>query len=231
MKVSEHLRRARPCSPRSCRPGRQGHPLPSMGIDPLMEFADLHQRDLPPRGPSTRSGHGLLPEDPCAKRPGTIGICATIKAVRHRHRAPPTWWGQPGVRPRRVDRDELPGHRQRAGPARGDATGTESPVHSGRTGHAHAVDMVKQMRPQPQAKYRREGREAAPPTSASARCLPKSVEALNLGTDIAYLKRRWKPVPEVPRHPDVLRQLTVPRLPMGAAGLSITVPSFPSSSR
>ncbi|HNO05574.1 MAG TPA: methylenetetrahydrofolate reductase, partial [Flavobacteriales bacterium] len=76
---------------------------------------------------------------------------------------------------------------------RGDATKGEAQFIPERDGHAHAEDLIRQIAGLNKGQYLYEEEQEAAPTDlcVGAACYPeKHAEALNLTTDVAYLKRK-----------------------------------------
>ena len=76
---------------------------------------------------------------------------------------------------------------------RGDAIKSETNFIPEREGHAHAEDLVRQIAGLNKGKYLHDEEQEAAPTDLciGAACYPeKHAEALNLSTDIAYLRRK-----------------------------------------
>ena len=139
-------------------------------------------------------GHGLLQKVRVRKRPGTIGICATIKAKYDIDTVPHLICGgfsREETEDALIEMNFLGIDNVLA--LRGDATKGENHFIPERDGHAHAVDMVKQIAALNRGQYLHEEEEEAAPTDLciGAACYPeKHPEALNMGTDIAYLKQK-----------------------------------------
>lgn len=199
MKVSEHLRRAKaPLLSFEILPPLKGKDIRSIyaGIDPLMEFrpsfinVTYHREEVIYK----ERGHGLLQKIRVRKRPGTIGICATIKAKYDIDTVPHLICGgfsREETEDALIEMNFLGIDNVLA--LRGDATKGENHFIPERDGHAHAVDMVRQIAALNRGQYLHEEEEEAAPTDLciGAACYPeKHPEALNLGTDIAYLKQK-----------------------------------------
>jgi len=76
---------------------------------------------------------------------------------------------------------------------RGDAIKSEPAFIPERDGHAHATDLIRQIAGLNKGKYLHDEEQEAAPTDLciGAACYPeKHAEALNLATDIAYLKQK-----------------------------------------
>ncbi len=199
MKVIDHLRKEQgTLLSFEILPPLKGKDIRSIyeGIDPLMEFkpsfinVTYHREEVIYK----ERGHGLLQKVRVRKRPGTIGICATIKAKYDIDTVPHLICGgfsREETEDALIEMNFLGIDNVLA--LRGDATKGEAHFIPERDGHAHAVDMVRQIQALNRGQYLHEEEEEAAPTDLciGAACYPeKHPEALNLGTDLAYLKQK-----------------------------------------
>ncbi|MCB0791280.1 MAG: methylenetetrahydrofolate reductase [NAD(P)H] [Flavobacteriales bacterium] len=199
MKVIEHLRTAKgTLLSFEILPPLKGKDIRSIyeGIDPLLEFGPsfinvtYHREEVIYK----ERGHGLLQKVRVRKRPGTIGICATIKTKYDIDTVPHLICGgfsREETEDALIEMNFLGIDNVLA--LRGDPTKGESHFVPERDGHAHAEDMVRQIAELNRGKYLHEEEEEAAPTDLciGAACYPeKHPEALNLSTDIAYLKQK-----------------------------------------
>ncbi len=204
MKVIDHLRQAAAASkPRTLLsfeilPPLKGKDIRSIyaGIDPLLEFkpsfinVTYHREEVVYK----ERGHGLLQKIRIRKRPGTVGICATIKAKYNIDTVPHLICGgfsKEDTEDALIELNFLGIDNVLA--LRGDAIKNEPHFIPERDGHAHAEDLIRQISALNHGKYLYEEEQEAAATDLciGAACYPeKHAEALNLTTDIAYLKRK-----------------------------------------
>lgn len=199
MKVIEHLRNAqRTLFSFEILPPLKGRDIRSIyaGIDPLLEFkpsfinVTYHREEVIYK----EQGHGLLQKVRLRKRPGTIGICATIKTKYDIDTVPHLICGgfsREDTEDALIEMNFLGIDNVLA--LRGDPIKSESHFIPERDGHAHAVEMVRQIAALNRGKYLHEEELEAAPTDLciGAACYPeKHPEALNLNVDIAYLKQK-----------------------------------------
>ncbi len=199
MKVIDHLRQGkRTLFSFEILPPLKGKDIHSIyaGIDPLMEFkpsfinVTYHREEVIYK----ERGQGLLQKIRLRKRPGTVGICAMIKAKYDVDTVPHLICGgfsREDTEDALIELNFLGIDNVLA--LRGDAVKNEPHFIPERDGHAHAEDLIRQIRGLNQGKYLYEEEQEAAPTDLciGAACYPeKHQEALNLGTDIAYLKRK-----------------------------------------
>ncbi len=199
MKVIDHLRNAkRTLLSFEILPPLKGTDIRSIyaGIDPLMEFkpsfinVTYHREEVIYK----ERGHGLLEKIRLRKRPGTVGICATIRAKYDIDMVPHLICG--GFS--REDTEDALIELNFLGignvlALRGDAIKSEPSYIPERDGHHHAEDLIRQIAALNKGKYLHDEEQEAAPTDlcVGAACYPeKHPEALNLSTDIAYLKRK-----------------------------------------
>jgi methylenetetrahydrofolate reductase (NADPH) len=199
MKVIDHLRKAdRTLFSFEILPPLKGKDIRSIyeGIDPLLEFkpsfinVTYHREEVLYK----ERGHGLLQKVRLRKRPGTVGICAMIKAKYNIDTVPHLICGgfsQEDTEDALIELNFLGIDNVLA--LRGDAIKNESHFVPERDGHPHAVDLIRQIARLNQGKYLYEEEQEAAATDlcVGAACYPeKHPEALNLNVDIAYLKEK-----------------------------------------
>lgn len=199
MKVIDHLRKAdRTLFSFEILPPLKGRDIRSIyeGIDPLLEFkpsfinVTYHREEVIYK----ERGHGLLQKVRLRKRPGTIGICATIKTKYDIDTVPHLICGgfsREETEDALIELNFLGIDNVLA--LRGDAVKNEAHFIPERDGHAHAVDMIRQAAALNKGQYLYEEEQEAAPTDLciGAACYPeKHPEALNLNVDIAYLKEK-----------------------------------------
>ncbi|HQV75335.1 MAG: methylenetetrahydrofolate reductase [NAD(P)H] [Flavobacteriales bacterium] len=199
MKVIQHLKNAKKTLLSfEILPPLKGKDINSIyeGIDPLLEFkpsfinVTYHREEVIYK----ERGQGLLQKIRVRKRPGTVGICAMIKAKYNIDTVPHLICGgftKEDTEDALIELNFLGIDNVLA--LRGDAIKSESSFIPEREGHAHADDLIRQITGLNKGSYLHdEEREAAPTDLCiGAACYPeKHAEALNLNTDIAYLKRK-----------------------------------------
>ncbi len=199
MKVIEHLRNAKgTLLSFEILPPLKGKDIRSIyeGIDPLLEFkpsfinVTYHREEVIYK----ERGQGLLQKIRVRKRPGTVGICAMIKAKYNIDSVPHLICGgftKEDTEDALIELNFLGIDNVLA--LRGDAIKSESSFIPEREGHAHADELINQITGLNKGKYLHDEEQEAAPTDLciGAACYPeKHAEALNLGTDIAYLKRK-----------------------------------------
>ncbi len=199
MKVIDHLRKAdRTLFSFEILPPLKGRDIRSIyeGIDPLLEFkpsfinVTYHREEVIYK----ERGHGLLQKVRLRKRPGTIGICATIKTKYDIDTVPHLICGgfsREETEDALIELNFLGIDNVLA--LRGDAVKNEAHFIPERDGHVHAVDLIRQAAGLNKGQYLYEEEQEAAPTDLciGAACYPeKHPEALNLNVDIAYLKEK-----------------------------------------
>lgn len=199
MKVIDHLRsRQRTLFSFEILPPLKGKDIRSIyaGIDPLMEIkpsfinVTYHREEVIYK----ERGQGLLQKIRLRKRPGTVGICAMIKAKYDVDTVPHLICGgfsREDTEDALIELNFLGIDNVLA--LRGDPVKSESHFIPERDGHAHAEDLIRQIAGLNRGKYLYEEEQEAAPTDLciGAACYPeKHPEALNLATDIAYLGRK-----------------------------------------
>ncbi len=199
MKVIDHLKRAQgTLLSFEILPPLKGKDIRSIyaAIDPLLAFAPsfinvtYHREEVVYK----ERGHGLLQKIRIRKRPGTVGICAMIKAKYNIDTVPHLICGgfsKEDTEDALIELNFLGIDNVLA--LRGDATKGEAHFIPERDGHAHAEDLIRQIAGLNRGLYLYDEEQEAAPTDLciGAACYPeKHPEALNLTTDIAYLKRK-----------------------------------------
>ncbi|HNR56166.1 MAG TPA: methylenetetrahydrofolate reductase [NAD(P)H] [Flavobacteriales bacterium] len=199
MKVIEHLRKAKkPLLSFEILPPLKGKDINSIyeGIDPLLEFrpsfinVTYHREEVLYK----ERGQGLLQKVRIRKRPGTVGICAMIKAKYNIDTVPHLICGgftKEDTEDALIELNFLGIDNVLA--LRGDAIKSEPAFIPERDGHAHATDLIRQIAGLNKGKYLHDEEQEAAPTDLciGAACYPeKHAEALNLAVDIAYLKQK-----------------------------------------
>jgi len=199
MKVIDHLRNAdRTLLSFEILPPLKGKDIRSIyeGIDPLLEFkpsfinVTYHREEVVYK----ERGQGLLQKIRIRKRPGTVGICAMIKAKYNIDTVPHLICGgftKEDTEDALIELNFLGIDNVLA--LRGDAIKSEPAFIPERDGHAHATDLIRQIAGLNKGKYLHDEELEAAPTDlcVGAACYPeKHAEALNLATDIAYLKQK-----------------------------------------
>ena len=151
MKVIDHLRKAdRTLFSFEILPPLKGKDIRSIyeGIDPLLEFkpsfinVTYHREEVLYK----ERGHGLLQKVRLRKRPGTVGICAMIKAKYNIDTVPHLICGgfsQEDTEDALIELNFLGIDNVLA--LRGDAIKNESHFVPERDGHPHAVDLIRQI--------------------------------------------------------------------------------------
>ncbi|HRO98344.1 MAG TPA: methylenetetrahydrofolate reductase [NAD(P)H] [Flavobacteriales bacterium] len=199
MKVIEHLRNAKgTLFSFEILPPLKGKDIRSIyeGIDPLLQFrpsfinVTYHREEVIYKD----LGNGLSQRIRVRKRPGTVGICAMIKAKYDIDTVPHLICGgfsREETEDALIEINFLGIDNVLA--LRGDAIKNETHFIAERDGHPHAVDLIRQIDGLNKGKYLHDEEQEAAPTDLciGAACYPeKHPEALNLNVDIAYLKQK-----------------------------------------
>jgi methylenetetrahydrofolate reductase (NADPH) len=199
MKVIDHLRNAKgTLFSFEILPPLKGKDIRSIyeGIDPLLRFkpsfinVTYHREEVIYKD----LGNGLSQRIRVRKRPGTVGICAMIKAKYDIDTVPHLICGgfsREETEDALIEINFLGIDNVLA--LRGDAIKNESHFIAERDGHPHAVDLIRQIDGLNKGKYLHDEEQEAAPTDLciGAACYPeKHPEALNLNVDIAYLKQK-----------------------------------------
>lgn len=199
MKVIEHLNAATgTLFSFEILPPLKGNTISSLfaGIDPLLEFnpsfinVTYHREDFIYK----EREDGLLQKVRIKKRPGTIGICATIKERYKIDTVPHLICGgftREETEDALIELNFLGIDNVLA--LRGDPIASQQHWKPEKDGHSNAIDLVKQIDKLNHGVYLHEEEREAAPTEfcIGAACYPeKHPEALNLNTDIKYLKEK-----------------------------------------
>ena len=199
MKVIDHLRKRNgTLFSFEILPPLKGSDIRSIyaGIDPLMEFkpsyvnVTYHREEVIYK----ERGQGLLQKIRLRKRPGTVGICAVIKAKYEVDTVPHLICGgfsREDTEDALIELNFLGIDNVLA--LRGDPVKSEPHFIPERDGHVHAEDLIRQINGLNKGHYLHDEEQEAAPTNlcVGAACYPeKHAEALNPATDIAYLKRK-----------------------------------------
>jgi methylenetetrahydrofolate reductase (NADPH) len=137
--------------------------------------------------------NGLLEKIAIRKRPGTVGICAAIMNKYHVDAVPHLICGgfsKEETENALIDLQFLGIDNVLA--LRGDSIKTESTFRPHREGHAYAVDLIKQVVEMNSGKYITEDFQLEPTNYCigTAGYPEKHFEAMNLNTDLQYLKAK-----------------------------------------
>lgn len=164
------------------------------GIDPLMEFkpsfinVTYHREEFIYK----KREKGYLEKISIRKRPGTVGICAAIMNKYDVEAVPHLICG--GFSKEETENALIDLHFlgiQNVLALRGDAIKTEAHFVPDENGHAHAVDLVKQIQEMNNGMYSDEDIASANKTNfcvGVAGYPEKHFESMNLKTDLKYLK-------------------------------------------
>ncbi|MCB0430336.1 MAG: methylenetetrahydrofolate reductase [NAD(P)H] [Flavobacteriales bacterium] len=199
MKVIDHLKEAKSTLfSFEILPPLKGKSIGSLfeGIDPLIEFGPrfinvtYHREEYVYK----KRERGFLEKVSIRKRPGTVGICAAIMNKYHVDAVPHLICGgfsKEETENALIDLQFLGIDNVLA--LRGDPIKTESTFIPEENGHAHAVDLVRHIVDLNTGKYLDDEIQDA---TSSAFCIgvagypEKHFEALNLQTDLKYLKEK-----------------------------------------
>lgn len=165
------------------------------GIDPLMEFkpkfinVTYHREEYIYK----ERDHGLLEKIAIRKRPGTVGICAAIMNKYHVDAVPHLICGgfsKEETENALIDLQFLGIDNVLA--LRGDSIKTESTFKPHSEGHAQAVDLIHQVVDMNKGNYMTEDYQLEPTNFCigAAGYPEKHFEAMNLATDLMYLKQK-----------------------------------------
>lgn len=198
MKVTEHLKEAKgTLFSFEILPPLKGKSIQSIydGIDPLMEFkpkfvnVTYHREEFIYK----ERDNGLLEKIAIRKRPGTVGICAAIMNKYEVDAVPHLICGgfsKEETENALIDLQFLGIDNVLA--LRGDSIKTESNFRPHPYGHTYAVDLIKQITDMNRGNYLIED-VALEPTDfciGAAGYPEKHFEAMNLTTDLKYLKSK-----------------------------------------
>ncbi len=198
MKVIDHLNAAKSTLfSFEILPPLKGKSIQSIydGIDPLMEFkpkyinVTYHREEYVFK----ERANGLLEKIAIRKRPGTVGICAAIMNKYHVDAVPHLICGgfsQEETENALIDLQFLGIDNVLA--LRGDSIKTESAFRSHPEGHAYAVDLIKQVINMNNGNYMTEDFQLEPTNFCigTAGYPEKHFEAMNMSTDLHYLKQK-----------------------------------------
>jgi methylenetetrahydrofolate reductase (NADPH) len=198
MKVIDHLNAAKSTLfSFEILPPLKGKSIQSIydGIDPLMEFkpkyinVTYHREEYVFK----ERANGLLEKIAIRKRPGTVGICAAIMNKYHVDAVPHLICGgfsQEETENALIDLQFLGIDNVLA--LRGDSIKTESAFRPHPEGHAYAVDLIKQVINMNNGNYMTEDFQLEPTNFCigTAGYPEKHFEAMNMSTDLHYLKQK-----------------------------------------
>ena len=198
MKVIEHLNAAKSTLfSFEILPPLKGKSIQSIydGIDPLMEFkpkfinVTYHREEYIYK----EREQGLLEKIAIRKRPGTVGICAAIMNKYHVDAVPHLICGgfsKEETENALIDLQFLGIDNVLA--LRGDSIKTESTFRPHPEGHAQAVDLIHQIVDMNNGNYMTEDYQLEPTNFCigAAGYPEKHFEAMNLSTDLMYLKQK-----------------------------------------
>jgi methylenetetrahydrofolate reductase (NADPH) len=198
MKVIDHLNAAKSTLfSFEILPPLKGKSIQSIydGIDPLMEFkpkyinVTYHREEYVFK----ERAKGLLEKIAIRKRPGTVGICAAIMNKYHVDAVPHLICGgfsKDETENALIDLQFLGIDNVLA--LRGDSIKTESAFRPHPEGHAYAVDLIKQVINMNNGNYMTEDIQLEPTNFCigTAGYPEKHFEAMNMSTDLHYLKQK-----------------------------------------
>ena len=198
MKVTDHLKNAEgPLFSFEILPPLKGKSIQSIfdGIDPLMEFGPkfinvtYHREEYIYK----ERDHGLLEKIAIRKRPGTVGICAAIMNKYQVDAVPHLICGgfsKEETENALIDLQFLGIDNVLA--LRGDSIKTESSFKPHPQGHQYAVELINQISEMNNGNYLIEDIKLEPTDFCvgAAGYPEKHFEAMNLTTDMEYLKKK-----------------------------------------
>jgi len=198
MKVTDHLRAAKePLFSFEILPPLKGKSIQSIfnGIDPLMEFkpkfinVTYHREEFIYK----ERENGLLEKIAIRKRPGTVGICAAIMNKYQVDAVPHLICGgfsREETENALIDLQFLGIDNVLA--LRGDSIKTEANFRPHPEGHAHAVDLIQQISDMNKGSYMMDDVQLEPThfCVGAAGYPEKHFEAMNMSTDLHYLKEK-----------------------------------------
>lgn len=196
MKVTEHIKNAKDTLfSFEILPPLKGKSIESIygGIDPLMEFkpkfinVTYHREEYI----YIERDNGLLEKIAIRKRPGTVGICAAIMNKYHVDAVPHLICGgfsKEETENALIDLQFLGIDNVLA--LRGDSIKTENVFRPHPEGHAYAVDLINQVSEMNKGNYIMDDVQLEPTDFCigTAGYPEKHFEAMNLSTDLKYLK-------------------------------------------
>ncbi|PKR80184.1 methylenetetrahydrofolate reductase [NAD(P)H] [Brumimicrobium salinarum] len=165
------------------------------GIDPLMEFkpkfvnVTYHREEYVYK----ERDKGLLEKVAIRKRPGTVGICAAIMNKYHVDAVPHLICGgfsKEDTENALIDLQFLGIDNVLA--LRGDPIKTESTFRPAKNGHKYAVELIKQVQQMNEGNYTLDEIKLEPTDFCigAAGYPEKHFEAMNMATDLQYLKQK-----------------------------------------
>lgn len=198
MKVVEHINNAKDTLfSFEILPPLKGKSIESIydGIDPLMEFkpkfvnVTYHREEYLFK----EREQGLLEKVTIRKRPGTVGICAAIMNKYDVDAVPHLicgGFGKEETENALIDLQFLGINNVLA--LRGDPIKTESTFRPHKNGHRYAVDLIKQIKDLNKGKYSLDEIQLEPTDFCigAAGYPEKHFEAMNMATDLQYLKQK-----------------------------------------
>jgi methylenetetrahydrofolate reductase (NADPH) len=198
MKVTEHLKQAKETLfSFEILPPLKGKSIQSIydGIDPLMEFkprfvnVTYHREEFIYK----ERENGLLEKIAIRKRPGTVGICAAIMNKYHVDAVPHLICGgfsKEETENALIDLQFLGIDNVLA--LRGDSVKTEATFKPHQDGHSHAVELIQQIAEMNKGNYMMDDIKLEPTSFCigAAGYPEKHFEAMNLSTDLLYLKAK-----------------------------------------
>jgi len=198
MKITDHLKQAKETLfSLEILPPLKGKSIQSIydGIDPLMEFkppfvnVTYHREEYIYK----ERERGLLEKISIRKRPGTVGICAAIMNKYQVDAVPHLICGgfsKEETENALIDLQFLGIDNVLA--LRGDSIKTESSFRPHEDGHSFAVDLIHQIKGMNEGNYIMDDVQLAPTDFCigAAGYPEKHFEAMNLATDLLYLKQK-----------------------------------------
>ena len=198
MKITDHLKQAKETLfSLEILPPLKGKSIQSIydGIDPLMEFkppfvnVTYHREEYVYK----ERERGLLEKIAIRKRPGTVGICAAIMNKYQVDAVPHLICGgfsKEETENALIDLQFLGIDNVLA--LRGDSIKTETNFRPHEDGHSYAVDLIHQIKGMNEGNYIMDDVQLAPTDFCigAAGYPEKHFEAMNLATDLHYLKQK-----------------------------------------
>jgi len=198
MKITDHIKQAKETIfSLEILPPLKGKSIQSIydGIDPLMEFkppfvnVTYHREEYIYK----ERERGLLEKIAIRKRPGTVGICAAIMNKYQVDAVPHLICGgfnKEETENALIDLQFLGIDNVLA--LRGDSIKTESNFRPHEDGHSYAVDLIHQIKGMNEGNYIMDDVQLAPTDFCigAAGYPEKHFEAMNLATDLQYLKQK-----------------------------------------
>lgn len=198
MKVTEHIAQAKETLfSFEILPPLKGKSIQSIydGIDPLMEFNPKYVNVTYHREEYIYKEHdnGLLEKISVRKRPGTVGICAAIMNKYYVDAVPHLICGgfsKEETENALIDLQFLGIDNVLA--LRGDSIKTETAFRPHRNGHSYAVELIHQIKDMNNGTYLMDDIHLEPTDFCigAAGYPEKHFEAMNLATDLEYLKEK-----------------------------------------